>query len=62
MDQAHAHHRSEVAGPQIRAWVNGIPTANFVDDLDAKGVFGLQVHSGDNTRVRWRGFRLQVFE
>ena len=52
-------YRIECVGPTIKAWVNGIPTADFVDDLDREGVIGLQVHSGDDTRVRWRNFRLQ---
>jgi len=53
------HYRIECVGPTIRAWVNGIQTADFVDEADSEGVIGLQVHSGDNTRVRWRNLRLQ---
>jgi hypothetical protein len=52
------HYRIECLGPTIRAWVNGIKTADFVDDVDAEGVIGLQVHSGNNTRVRWRNLGL----
>ena len=52
-------YRIECVGPTIRAWVNGIPTADHVDHEDAEGVIGLQVHSGNNTRVRWRDFRLR---
>jgi len=51
-------YRIECIGNTIRAWVNGVPTAEFVDDADAEGFIGLQVHSGDNTRVRWRNLVL----
>ena len=46
--------RVECVGPWIRASVNGIPTVDYFDLADVEGVFGLQVHSGNNTRVRWR--------
>jgi 3-keto-disaccharide hydrolase len=46
--------RIECIGPWIRASVNGVPTADYIDLADIEGVFGLQVHSGNNTRVRWR--------
>lgn len=52
------HYRIECVGPWIRAWVNGVPTADCFDPLDLEGVIGLQVHSGKNTRVRWTSFRL----
>ena len=46
--------RVECIGPWIRASVNGVPTVDYFDLADVEGVFGLQVHSGNNTRVRWR--------
>jgi len=52
------HFRIECFGPTIRAWVNGIPTTTYADARDAAGVIGLQVHNGNNTRVRWRNIRL----
>jgi hypothetical protein len=45
-------------GPWIRAWVNGVPTADRLDPLDLDGHFALQVHSGKDTHVRWRDFAL----
>ncbi|TAJ21541.1 MAG: DUF1080 domain-containing protein, partial [Planctomycetota bacterium] len=36
-------------GPWIRAWVNGVPTADRLDPLDLEGHFALQVHSGKDT-------------
>jgi hypothetical protein len=51
-------YRIECIGPWIRAWVNDVPTADFLDAKDLEGAFGLQVHSGNNTKMRWRKFRL----
>lgn len=45
-------------GPWIRAWVNGVPTADHLDPLDAWGRIALQVHSGNNTHVQWRDLAL----
>ena len=55
------HYRIELHGPRIRTWVNGVPAADFTDegdDADASGFIALQVHSGRDTRVRWRNLRL----
>lgn len=52
-------YRIECLGPWIRTWVNGVPAADWLDPLDLEGLLGLQVHSGNNTRVRWRDFRLR---
>lgn len=53
------HYRIECHGPWIRAWVNGVPTADWLDPLDLSGFVGLQVHSGKDTRVRWSNFRMR---
>lgn len=37
--------RIEAIGNNIRVWVNGIQTADLIDDMDASGFIGLQVHS-----------------
>ena len=39
------HYRIVAQGDHIRSWVNGVPCADFHDDLDASGFIGLQVHS-----------------
>ncbi len=52
-------YRIECIGPWIRAWVNDVPTADFLDAKDFEGAFGLQVHSGKDTKMRWRNFRLR---
>lgn len=54
-------YRIEARGPWLRAWVNGVPTMDHVDVLDPTGHFALQVHSGNNTRMRWKNFKLNVF-
>lgn len=46
--------RIEAIGPWIRVRVNGVVTTDYFDTEDLAGFFGLQVHSGRNTRVRWR--------
>jgi hypothetical protein len=52
-------YRIECLGPWIRTWINGVPAADVLDSLDLEGFIGLQVHSGHDTRVRWRNFRMQ---
>jgi len=57
--------RIECIGPVIRTWVNGIPTANVVDDFTLKGFIALQVHSiGTEAevgeKIRWRNIRIQT--
>ena len=57
------HFRVEAVGNSIRVWVNGIQTVDLVDDMTAKGFFGLQVHSIRNPEhagisVHWRNIRI----
>lgn len=57
-------YRVEAIGPSIRVWVNGVNTANLIDDMTAEGFIGFQVHGiGDDqdkegTQVRWRNIRI----
>ena len=58
-------YRIECIGNSIRTWVNGIPTANLVDDLSPSGFIALQVHSiGNNDQpgkqIRWKNVRIQT--
>lgn len=53
-------YRIECIGPSIRAWVDGVPTVDVFDFADAHGFIGLQVHGGQDVRVRWRDLRLFV--
>lgn len=55
----------EAIGNEIRVWVNGVNTANLVDDMTAEGFIALQVHSirdkkQDGTEVRWRNIRIKT--
>jgi hypothetical protein len=58
------HFRVEAIGNTIRTWINGVPGANLVDDLDAEGFIGLQVHSirsGSGLAgktIQWRNIRI----
>lgn len=59
-------YRVEAIGNEIRTWVNGINTANLVDDLTSEGMILFQVHSiGKNKEligkeVRWRNIRIKT--
>lgn len=55
--------RVECKGDHIRTWLNGVPRADFHDDLTAVGFIALQVHGvGDRKgplTVRWRNLRIK---
>ena len=58
-------YRIECIGNSIRTWVNGVPTANVVDNMTASGFIALQVHGiyGDmkpGMQIRWRNIRIQT--
>ncbi|MFA4868762.1 MAG: DUF1080 domain-containing protein [Pedobacter sp.] len=58
-------YRIECIGNSIRTWVNGVPTANLVDDMTPSGFIALQVHSiGKNDapgkQIKWRNIRIQT--
>ncbi len=53
----------EAIGDEIRVWVNGVNTANIVDDVTAEGFIALQVHSInkpeiEGREVKWRNIRI----
>lgn len=58
--------RVEAIGPSIRVWVNGIPTADILDDLATSGFIALQVHAidGDSSmagkEIAWRNLRIRT--
>lgn len=58
-------YRVEAIGSNLKTWVNGIPTADIIDNLTATGFIALQVHSiGANkkpgTQVKWRNIRIMT--
>ena len=58
------HYRVEAIGPRLRTWVNGVPAADVVDDMDARGFIAFQVHAisdaeaARNPEVRFRNVRV----
>jgi hypothetical protein len=44
-------YRIEAIGNSLRTFVNGVPFADLVDDVDAEGFIGLQVHSIGNNEA-----------
>ncbi len=53
------HYRIEARGPHLRVWVNGVPTADTIDDRLERGFFALQVHGGKQGTFRWRAPRVR---
>jgi hypothetical protein len=58
-------YRIEAIGNTIKTWINGQEVAYFVDDLDARGFIGLQVHSIQNKedegrKTYFRNVRIQT--
>lgn len=57
--------RIECRGDSIKTFINGVPAADFKDDLTAEGVIALQVHGvGKKTEaigkeVMWKNIRIQ---
>jgi hypothetical protein len=59
------HYRVEAVGPEMRIWVNGVNTANLVDDMTPEGFIALQVHSVGKEEeagreVHWRNIRIKT--
>src|SRR5690606_16612692 len=58
-------YRIEVIGNEIKTWLNGQEVAYLVDDTDAKGMIGLQVHGISNPedaghKTYFRNIRIQT--
>lgn len=57
-------YRIEAIGNHIQVWVNGVQTTNLIDDVDASGFIGLQVHSINHIKeiagrqVRFRNIQI----
>jgi len=55
-------YRVECRGSSIKTWINGVPCADLIDTMDARGFIGLQVHGIRGNRplqVRFRNIRIQ---
>ncbi len=58
------HYRIEAVGDSIKTFINGVPAADFTDDLTAEGFIALQVHAIGSQeqagkQIRWRHIRIQ---
>lgn len=58
-------YRIEAIGNTIKTWINGQEVAYFMDDMDAQGFIGLQVHSIQNKseegrKTSFRNIRIQT--
>jgi hypothetical protein len=49
----------QCVGPSIKTWLNGEKITDFVDLETNEGVFGLQIHSGEQGQVRWRNIQIK---
>jgi hypothetical protein len=60
--------RIEAIGDTIQSWVNGVSTANLLDDRTSSGFIGLQVHGIGNdslkegNKIRWKEIKILTQE
>lgn len=59
------HYRIECIGHSIRTWLNGVPAANLVDSMTARGFIALQVHQipaseQPGEQIRWKNIRIKT--
>jgi hypothetical protein len=56
-------YRIVVQGNRYRSWVNGVAASDCTDDVDQRGLIGLQVHNIPRGQgpyeVRWRNVRVR---
>ena len=56
-------YRVLAVGDRIRTWINGVPAADLIDDMTAKGFIALQVHGvgkrKDELTISWKNIRLR---
>ncbi|MCX7424621.1 MAG: DUF1080 domain-containing protein [Planctomycetia bacterium] len=49
----------QAVGPSIKTWINGVACADLIDTVDLDGFIALQVHAGEQGKIRWRNIRLK---
>lgn len=60
------HYHVEAIGNSLRTWINKIPAAKLIDNVDASGFIGLQVHGVGNDptkagiQVKWKNIRIMT--
>jgi len=58
------NYRIEAIGDTIKTWINGVPAAYLIDDMDSSGFLGLQVHRIGNNKekegiqVTWKNIKI----
>lgn len=57
--------RIECIGNELKTWINGLPAAYVIDDMDKSGLIGLQVHSVDKPemvgkKIWWKNIRIKT--
>ncbi len=50
-----------VNGDNVKTWLNGVEMITLNDELigEGKGSIALQIHAGDDVKVRWRNINLE---
>ena len=62
------HYRVEAFGDTIRIWLNGVNTANLLDNMTKKGFIAFQIHSigkdasKNGKEVRWKNIRIMTVD
>ena len=57
--------RIECIGNEIKTWINGLPAAYVIDDVDRSGLIALQVHAINNDasvgkKIYWKNIRIKT--
>ena len=57
------HYEIRAEGSHVQTWINGHPCADFKDlGSRRRGRFGLQLHAGGPTEVRFRNLKLELLD
>jgi len=51
-----------VKGDNVKTWLNGVEMIHINDQKigEGKGSIALQIHAGDDVKVRWRNIKLEI--
>jgi hypothetical protein len=59
------HYKIECIGTSIRTWINGVPCAHIIDDVNPTGFIALQVHAignkeNEGKEIHWKNIRIKT--
>jgi len=59
------HYKIECIGNSIRTWINGVPCAHVIDDVNPTGFIALQVHAigdkkNEGKEIHWKNIRIKT--